>query len=68
MLCRAFCHGGGGGDLEVGGVGGGRDTSYYYCRGGLINLIQYCMSTELGYLCTNMLMVGISRKISTFVH
>ena len=33
---------------------------------GLI-VYSYCMSTEIGYLCTNMLMVGISRKVSTFV-
>ena len=44
MLCRAFCHGGGG-----------------------LKVYSYCKSTELGYLCTNMLMVGISKKISTTV-
>ena len=44
MLCRAFCHGGGG-----------------------LKVYSYCKSTELCYLCTSMLMVGISKKISKAV-
>ena len=44
VLCRAFCHGGGG-----------------------LKVYSYCKSTELCYLCTSMLMVGISKKISKAV-